>query len=524
MKKPEPQIIIYKTDDGQTKLRVKIEDETVWLSQDQMAELFDKSKSTINEHIQNIYQEKELSEELTMRKFGNSEFSTKPTNYYNLDVIISVGYRVKSLQGTQFRIWATQRLREYIVKGFTLDDERLKAGGGRARYFEELLQRIRDIRSSERNFYQKVTDIYATSIDYKVNDKLTQEFFATVQNKMHYAVHGHTAAEIIEKRADSRKPLMGLTSLKNNYVTAQDAVIAKNYLSEPELKQLNLIVSLYLDFAELQATNGRLMKMKEWIMSHVTGHKSHVTCDFIRPTVITPHKHIYPSTHKPNSPTGNKFLPSFIFLLSLLITSFSPLLYAAVPASYSRVNDDSGNLLSDMTQENDGTAVARNYFKNGEVMQEIKYNQRQQIRHIRYYPDGKVAFLSQAIGGNESVFTLYYPNGVIKTSGSSRNYQLDGDYKEYFPDGELSHVMHYKNNRLVDESGQPVTGTLTYYYKDGRLMETISSREGLPDGPNRIYHPDGYLMAEVVYENNAILSDTIFDREGKVLYENLRKK
>ncbi|PIP16663.1 MAG: cell filamentation protein Fic [bacterium (Candidatus Ratteibacteria) CG23_combo_of_CG06-09_8_20_14_all_48_7] len=265
MKNPEPQIVIYKTEDGQTNLRVKIEDETVWLTQDQMSELFDKSKSTINEHIQNIFEENELSEKQTMRKFGISEFSTKPTNYYNLDVIISVGYRVKSLRGTQFRIWATQRLREYIIKGFTLDDERLKQGGGRARYFEELLQRIRDIRSSERNFYQKVTDIYATSIDYRTDDKLTKEFFATVQNKIHYAVHGHTAAEIVDNRADSRKPLMGLTNFKGNYITAQDVTIAKNYLSEPELKQLNLIVSLYLDFAELQATNGRPMKMKDWI-------------------------------------------------------------------------------------------------------------------------------------------------------------------------------------------------------------------------------------------------------------------
>jgi len=255
--------IIYKTDDGQTKLRVKIENETVWLTQDQMAELFDKSKSTINEHIQNIYEEKKLFEKQTMRKFGNSEFSTKPTNYYNLDVIISVGYRVKSLQGTQFRIWATQRLREYIIKGFALDDERLRQGGGRARYFEELLQRVRDIRSSERNFYQKVTDIYTTSIDYRADDKLTKDFFAVVQNKMYYAVHGHTAAEIIDRRADSRRPLMGLTSFKGNYITAQDAGIAKNYLTEFELRQLNLIVSLYLDFAELQAANGRLMKMKD---------------------------------------------------------------------------------------------------------------------------------------------------------------------------------------------------------------------------------------------------------------------
>lgn len=239
--------------------------ETVWLTQDQMAELFEKSKSTINEHIQNIYIEKELNEAETMRKFGNSEFSTKPTNYYNLDVIISVGYRVKSLRGTQFRMWATQRLREYIIKGFALDDERLKQGGAKARYFEELLQRIRDIRGSERNFYQKVTDIYTTSIDYRKDDELTKQFFATVQNKMHFAVHGHTAAELIAQRANAEKPNMGLTSFKGDYVTASDTHIAKNYLNEPELKQLNLIVSLYLDFAELQASNGRAMTMNGWI-------------------------------------------------------------------------------------------------------------------------------------------------------------------------------------------------------------------------------------------------------------------
>ena len=180
-------------------------------------------------------------------------------------MIISVGYRIKSAVATQFRIWATQRLKEYIIKGFALDDERLKQGGHKARYFQELLQRIRDIRSSERNFYQKVTDIYATSIDYRKDDKLTKEFFATVQNKMHYAVHGHTAAEIIVKRADSGKPLMGLTSFKGNYITAPDTKVAKNYLTETELKQLNLIVSMYLDFAELQAANGRLMKMADWI-------------------------------------------------------------------------------------------------------------------------------------------------------------------------------------------------------------------------------------------------------------------
>src|SRR3989338_4443425 len=261
----DSKITIYETEDGQTRLQVKMEGETVWLTQDQMAELFEKSKSTINEHIKNVYEEKELVENQTMRKFGNSEFSIKPTNCYNLDVIISVGYRVKSLRGTQFRIWATQRLKEYIIKGFTLDDDRLKQGGQKARYFQELLQRIRDIRSSERNFYQMVTDIYATSIDYLKDDKLTKEFFATVQNKMHYAVHGHTAAEIITKRADNKKPLMGLTSFKGAYITSQDVKIAKNYLTEGELKQLNLIVSMYLDFAELQATNGRLMKMADWI-------------------------------------------------------------------------------------------------------------------------------------------------------------------------------------------------------------------------------------------------------------------
>jgi len=264
-KLPRNKIVIYQTDDGQTKVNVHFEDETVWLTQDQMAELFEKSKSTINEHIQNIYNEKELIESQTMHKFGNSEFQQKAPNYYNLDVIISVGYRVKSQRGTQFRIWATTRLKDYIIKGFALDDERMKQEGGRSRYFEELLQRVRDIRSSERNFYQKVTDIYTTSIDYNADDELTKKFFATVQNKMHYAVHGHTAAEIINERADSKMPMMGLTNFKGKYITAGDIKIAKNYLSKKELNQLNLIVSLYLDFAELQATNERPMKMDEWI-------------------------------------------------------------------------------------------------------------------------------------------------------------------------------------------------------------------------------------------------------------------
>ncbi len=255
--------LLYKTSDNKVSINVQIQDETVWLTQEQMAELFDKSKKTISEHIRNIYLEGELTESATMRKSGNSGFSTKPTNYYNLDVIISVGYRVKSLRGTQFRQWATKRLREYIVKGFTMDDERLKQGGGR--YFRELLQRIRDIRSSERNLYQQVTDIYATSIDYKKDAKLTRQFFATVQNKMHVAAHGKTAAELVYERADVKKPNMGLTNFKGNYITSDDAKVAKNYLSEEELNILNLIVSQYLDFAELQATRQKAMTMQQWI-------------------------------------------------------------------------------------------------------------------------------------------------------------------------------------------------------------------------------------------------------------------
>lgn len=261
----KPQIVIYKSSSDKHIINVRIEDENVWLTQDQMSDLFNKSKSTINEHIQNIYAENELEKNKTIRKFGNSEFSTKPTNYYNLDMIISVGYRVRSDQGTQFRKWATERLREYLIKGFTMDDERLKQGGGRARYFQELLQRIRDIRSSERMFYQKVTDIYATSIDYKPDSETTKKFFATVQNKMHFAVHGMTAAEVIMKRVDSKKTLMGLTSFKSEYITEHDVTVAKNYLSEFELNQLNLIVNLYIDFADLQASSGRLMKMQDWI-------------------------------------------------------------------------------------------------------------------------------------------------------------------------------------------------------------------------------------------------------------------
>ena len=267
--KENSSIVLYASSDGQVKVDVFLKDETVWLTQKQMAELYQTTPQNVTLHLKTLYAEEELDgstckEYLQVQKEGGREIS-RNRKFYNLRVILAVGYRVRSQRGTQFRIWATQRLEEYLVKGFALDDERLKQGGQKARYFQELLQRIRDIRSSERNFYQKVTDIYATSIDYRKDDQLTREFFATVQNKIHYAIHGHTAAEIISNRADSRKPMMGLTSFKGSYITAQDVKVAKNYLTEKELMQLNLIVSLYLDFAELQATNGRLMKMADWI-------------------------------------------------------------------------------------------------------------------------------------------------------------------------------------------------------------------------------------------------------------------
>ncbi len=215
------------------------------------------------EHILNIYKEGELSEADTVRKIGISDFSTKPTNFYNLDVVISVGYRVHSVQGTRFRQWATQRIHEYIIKGYTLDDERLKGNGGR--YFRELLQRIRDIRSSERNLYQQVTDIYATAVDYDPKAEITRQFFATVQNKMHYAAHQHTAAEVVYDRVDNEKPMLGMTNFKGNYITKDDVTIAKNYLTEIELQRLNLLVSQFFDYAELQAMEQHPMTMQEWI-------------------------------------------------------------------------------------------------------------------------------------------------------------------------------------------------------------------------------------------------------------------
>jgi len=267
MKIKNQDILIYQNREGNIKLDVHLQNETVWINRQQMANLFDRDVKTIGKHINNVFEEGELDKNSVVAKFATTanDGKTYQVEYYNLDVIISVGYRVKSVQGTQFRIWATKRIHEYIVKGFTMDDERLKQEGARSRYFEELLQRIRDIRSSERNFYQKITDIYSTSIDYKKDVELTKHFFATVQNKMHYAIHGNTAAELIHNRVDAEKPFLGLTNFKGNYITQRDISVAKNYLFEDELKQLNLIVSMYLDFAELQATNGRPMKMEDWI-------------------------------------------------------------------------------------------------------------------------------------------------------------------------------------------------------------------------------------------------------------------
>lgn len=266
---PSDEIILYQTEDGRTRIDVCFDGDTVWLTQAQMADLFQTTKQNVSLHIQNIFEEKELSktstvkEYLTVQKEGSRDV-TRSIEYYNLDVIISVGYRVKSHRGTQFRIWATQRLREYLIKGFAMDDERLKKVGG-GNYFEELLERIRDIRSSEKIFYRKVLDIYATSVDYDPSIEVSQQFFATVQNKMHWATHGHTAAELINKRADASKPHMGLTSWSDGKIHKEDVGIAKNYLNKEEIEALNLIVSAYLDFAELQARSRRAMTMQDWV-------------------------------------------------------------------------------------------------------------------------------------------------------------------------------------------------------------------------------------------------------------------
>lgn len=265
----ENEIIIYQSQDGQTKIDVRIENETVWLSQNQMAELFQTTKQNISLHIKNIFEEGELSEDSTVKDYltvqneGSRKVSRNVT-HYNLDVIISVGYRVRSLRGTQFRIWATQVLKEYLKKGFALNDDLLKQAGGGG-YWQELLERIRDIRSSEKVFYRQILDIYATSTDYSPNAEETKLFFKVVQNKMHFAAHGHTAAEVIYLRADSTKDNMGLTVFKGNHPIKDEVTVAKNYLDEKELNILNRITSAYLEFAELQAIRQIPMTMKDWI-------------------------------------------------------------------------------------------------------------------------------------------------------------------------------------------------------------------------------------------------------------------
>lgn len=263
------EIILYHTQEGQTKIEVRLSNETVWLSADQMAELFQRNKSTISRHIKNIFESKELEEERTVAIFATVQNEgtrqvERNITFYNLDMIISVGYRVNSYRGVQFRQWATQVLKEYIVKGFVLNDELLK-NAGKSNYFDELLSRIRDIRSSEKVFYRKILEIYALSIDYDPRTETTRHFFKTVQNKMHFAAHGHTAAEIIYDRADAEKDFMGLTAWNGVMPTRQDAEIAKNYLSTEEIDILNRIVNLYLDFAELQARSHVPMYMKDWI-------------------------------------------------------------------------------------------------------------------------------------------------------------------------------------------------------------------------------------------------------------------
>ena len=262
------QIILYQDDNDITRVSVRFADEDLWLTQNQLAEIYCTTQQNISLHIDNIYKDGELAPMATHKDFllvrqeGNRQVQ-RNIAHYNLDMIIALGYRVQSQVATRFRRWATQRLHEYIQKGFSMDDERLKQGGNR--YFRELLQRIRDIRSSERNFYQQITDIYATSVDYDPRSEMTKMFFATVQNKLHYAVHEHTAAEVIYERVDNEKPFVGMTNFRGNYVTKDDVKIAKNYLSEIELQRLNLLVSGFLDFAEFQALEMNPMSMQNWI-------------------------------------------------------------------------------------------------------------------------------------------------------------------------------------------------------------------------------------------------------------------
>ena len=278
----ENQIILYQDDNDITRVSVRFADEDLWLTQGQLVEIYKTSKSNVSEHIKHIFEDGELTKETTVRKFRTVQIEgsrkvEREVEHYNLDMVIALGYRVQSQVATRFRRWATQRLHEYIQKGFAMDDERLKQGGNR--YFRELLQRIRDIRSSERNFYQQVTDIYATATEYDPRDNMTKMFFATVQNKLHYAVHENTAAEVIYNRVDNEKPFVGMTNFKGNYVTKDDVKIAKNYLTEIELQRLNLLVSGFLDFAEFQALEMNPMTMKDWIEAldnQIIAHKRKV--------------------------------------------------------------------------------------------------------------------------------------------------------------------------------------------------------------------------------------------------------
>jgi len=267
MPQPESQILIYQPEDGRTRIDVRLEDETVWLTQSQMVELFQSSKQNISLHIRNIFSEGELDADSVVKEYLTTAADGKKyrTKYYNLDVIIAVGYRVRSHRGTQFRRWATERLREYLVKGFAMDDERLKSMRNfGADYFDELLERIRDIRASEKRFYRKIQDIYALSVDYDKQSERARLFFKTVQNKLHWATHGHTAAEVIAQRADAALPHMGLTTWKGAKVRKGDVAIAKNYLSEKEIRSLNRIVTMYLDYAEDQAQRRQPMHMADW--------------------------------------------------------------------------------------------------------------------------------------------------------------------------------------------------------------------------------------------------------------------
>ena len=278
----ENKIILYQDDNEITRVSVRFADEDLWLAQGQLVEIYQTSKSNVSEHIKHIFEDGELTKEATVRKFRTVQIEgsrkvEREVEHYNLDMVIALGYRVQSQVATRFRRWATKRLHEYIQKGFAMDDERLKQGGNR--YFRELLQRIRDIRSSKRNFYQQVTDIYATATDYDPRDEMTKMFFATVQNKLHYAVHENTAAEVIYNRVDNEKPFVGMTNFKGNYVTKDDVKIAKNYLSEIELQRLNLLVSGFLDFAEFQALEMNPMTMKDWIEAldnQIIAHKRKV--------------------------------------------------------------------------------------------------------------------------------------------------------------------------------------------------------------------------------------------------------